>query len=329
MNRRPSARRLTRVAAALLAVFLCSVPSAATPQLEQASRLLDISGLAWIEDGLFVAVHDAKNKPDENDRPRVSLLFLPADVGGEGPLEAAREASAGIYYRNLEVAWPGTKPNDFESIARIPGTRQMLLVESGDDNSSFQRLFLASLDPSRQLTIDEVVPWPVPVFNVEASAVFRLGADLYFAYAERADSQARTEIRWAKMELNPLRFGPFSSARYAAPEKGPGFRPVVALEIDPDGEVYAVAAHDPDDDNGPFYSYVSRIGQFRVGSRGGARFVPAGKGGVLARQDGFKIEGLALRIGPDGSRLLYAGTDDENFGAALRQVILKAPRAEK
>jgi hypothetical protein len=279
--------------------------------------LPDISGLAWIEDGLFVAVHDAKNDGDENDQPRVSLVFLPEDVGT--PPDVARKASNGIYDQALEVDWPTPKPNDFESIARIPGTRQMLLVESGDGNGAYQRLFLASLDASRMLSIDEVVPWPVKVFNVEASAVFRVDGELYFAYAERADSLAQTEIRWAKMQMNPLRFGPFSSARYAARMKGAGFRPIVALEVDANGNAFGVCAYDPDDDNGPFRSYVSSLGQFRSGGRGDVRFVPSGKFADIAQQDGFKIEGLALKPGPNGG-VLYAGTDDENFGATLRQV---------
>jgi len=193
-------------------------------------------------------------------------------------------------------------------------------VESGDDNSAFQRIFLATLTPSRQLTINEVVPWPTAVFNVEASAVFKLQGDLFFVYAERAESLPQTEIRWSRIELNPLRFGPFASARYAARLKGPGFRPIVALEVDAAGRIYAVTAYDSGEDNGPFRSFVSCIGQFRSAGNGEARFVPSGKFADVAQQDGFKIEGLAVRVRLDGGSELYAGTDDENFGATLRQV---------
>jgi hypothetical protein len=44
--------------------------------LSSSNPLPDLSGLAWMGEDLFVAVHDAKN-PDELDRPRVSILALP------------------------------------------------------------------------------------------------------------------------------------------------------------------------------------------------------------------------------------------------------------
>lgn len=306
---------LTAVSAASLWVAPMSVPA---QDLGPASTLLDISGVAWMEGDSFVAVHDGKNNEAESARPRVSLLLLPADV--VAPPEFARQAAGGIYFRNLDVDWLTDKPNDLESIARIPGTRQMLLVESGDDNSVFQRIFLATLNPSYQLTINEVVPWPTPIFNVEATAVFNLGGQLFFVYAERAEGLPHTEIRWTRMDLNPLRFGSFSSARYAPRVKGPGIRPVVALDVDAAGHVYAATAYDSGEDNGPFRSYVSRIGQFRSARDGNAQFVPSGQFADVAQQDGYKIEGVVVRPRGDGAVEVYAGTDDENYGASLRQV---------
>ena len=40
----------------------------------------------------------------------------------------------------------------------------------------------------------------------------------------------------------------------------------------------------------------------------------------LANVDGLKIEGVALRENSAGFVELYAGTDDENYGATLRPV---------
>jgi hypothetical protein len=140
------------VLSAALGFLLVGAPGAARAQEAlQASYLSDISSLAWIEGGLFVAVHDAKNPPEENDRSRVSLVHLPAEVGT--PPGPAREAASGIFYENLEVDWPASKPNDLESIARILGSRQMLLAESGDDKklAGLQRLFLATSDEFKQL----------------------------------------------------------------------------------------------------------------------------------------------------------------------------------
>ncbi|MFN2378216.1 MAG: hypothetical protein ABR538_16930 [Candidatus Binatia bacterium] len=313
------------LAAACLAALSALPARAQSTPAERASTLLDISGVAWLEDDIFLAVHDGKNSDAERDWPRASLLLLPADV--TSPPAFAREAPEGLYFQNLEIAWPTGESNDLESIARIPGTRQFLLVESGDDCSGFQRIFLSTLGGSYNLTIDEVVSWPVEpgsgcdgVFNVEASAVFHVGGQLYFVFAERAEGQPHTELRWAKMETAPLRFGTFSSFRYAARTRGPGVRPLVALDVDDQGQVYAATAYDSGEDNGPFRSYVSRIGRFAPGRGGRARFIPSGKFANVARQDGFKIEGVAVRPVDAGALEVYAGTDDENYGAVLRQV---------
>ena len=84
----------------------------------------------------------------------------------------------------------------------------------------------------------------------------------------------------------------------------------------------------PDDrlDNGELllivcpFNFNFLLGQFRSDGGRGVRFVPSGKFADIAQQDGFKIEGLALKRNPNGMEVLYAGTDDENFGATLRQV---------
>jgi hypothetical protein len=310
---------------AALAALLVTPVNAQSADVLRASQLLDISGVSWIEDDVFVAVHDGKNDPVEGAWPRVSLLLLPADTSL--PPEFAREAPGGIYFQNLDVTWPTTTPNDLESIARIPGTRQLLLVESGDGcKSAFQRIFLTSLSTTYQLTVDEVVQWPPSdacasgVHNVEATAVFHLGDRYFFVYAERAESEPYTEIRWARMQLDPLRFGEFSSARYTARVRGEGVRPIVALDVDAAGNVYAASAYDSGFDNGPFRSWVSRIGQFLGAPGGNARFVPSGAFADIATQDGFKVEGVAVRPG-NATVEVFAGTDDENYGATLRQVV--------
>jgi hypothetical protein len=312
------------LATLLIAPAHAQSPSPPPEPILQASQLLDISGVSWIDDDVFVVVHDGKSDGMEGDLPRVSLLLLPADA--TVPPEFAREAPSGIYFQNLVVEWPSSTPNDLESIARIPGTRQLLLVESGDGcKREFQRIFLTSLSAQYELSVDEVAHWPLSetcaygVYNVEATAVFQLGDQYFFVYAERAEGQPYTNIRWAQMQLNPLRFGEFSSVRYAARVRGPGVRPIVALDVDDAGNVYAATAYDSGFDNGPFRSWASRIGQFRGPRGGNARFIPSGAFADIATQDGYKIEGIAARPG-DGGAAVFAGTDDENYGATLRQV---------
>jgi hypothetical protein len=312
--------------AALLAACIAGPANAEAPALQRASQLLDLSGISWLDGDVFVAVHDGKNEPDESDRPRVSLVLLPADASA--PPQFAREATGGIYSTAPEIAWPTSVPNDLESIARIPGTRKFLLAESGDGcKPEFQRIFVASVSQSYDVTVDGYAAWPASiecatgVYNVESTAVFQLGGRYFFVYAERAQGQPHTELRWAPMQLQPsLSFGEFQSARYAARVRGAGILTLVSLDVDQAGNVYAGTAYDPDDDNGPFRGWVSRIGQFTAAPGGNARFVPSGSFAGIATQDGYKIEGVAVRPTSNGGIEIYVGTDDENYGATMRRV---------
>lgn len=199
-------------------------PSSAT-QPSPGGALPDISGMAWMMDDLFVVVHDVKHHKSLQ-QPRVSLLRLP-------------DGTAGIQLRNLAPAWPsaGGAAHDLESIARIPDSRELLLVESGDEGSEFRRIFHGRLNGER-LQLVNALTWPLPVRNVEGSAVARVGERLIFLYAERAHDQATTSIRWADLTLDPLRLGRFQQVPFASPEtRGPHSRPVSALEVDRQGNL--------------------------------------------------------------------------------------------
>lgn len=318
------------VSSTLLLLGACGSSESPPPPTVPVSTLLDISGLAWMRDDLFLAVHDGKTSAKEKDLPRVSLLLLPADV--TMPAEFARDDRSGLYFRNLEIDWGADGiSHDLESVARIPGTQQLLLVESGDDCSAYQRIRLATLGTDYRLRIDETTRWPASgssacsngVFNVEATAVFRIGSQLFFVYAERDEGKAEAELRWAPMTTGPLRFGTFTAARIPSPmTPGIGVRPIVALDVDAAGNVLAASAYDSDDDNGPFSSQVATIGLFRAIGTDGAAFVPTAPSTLLGRQDGLKIEGVSVRDTGNGAAALYTGSDDENYGAVMRRIPL-------
>lgn len=274
------------------------------------SSLPDLSGMTWLSGNAFLAVHDAKNDVTEQGKPRVSLV-------------RAATTLTGVRSRALEVRWPAPQgpSNDLESVARIPGTRQVLLVESGDDGSAFQRIFLAT-PTSRRVKIEETVRWPTPVWNVEGTAVARLGTRLVFLYAERNQGSASTEVRWARMRLDPLRFGSFREARLDVPTTLGTNRPVVAIDVGADGSVVIAAAYDPDEDNGPFTSGVFRAGKLHIGPGRTPVFRPDAEPELLAPANGVKIESVALRASSSGDTEIFYGTDDENYGAVLRQILL-------
>lgn len=271
----------------------------------------DISGIAWIEQDTFLAVHDAKN-PEESHLPRVSLLWLPRNLEG-------------VRWKALKVNWPPPlmQSSDLESIARIPGTSRFLLVESGEsivNGQRFSRLFLAELR-NEQLEILSFTQLPATVRNIEGSAVVRLGGRYVFVWAERGDGKLKTELFWADLELEPVKLGS-PRQTYFKPGKiyGRYWRPVSAIEIDSRGQLYIASAFDPEDDNGPFTSAIWHAGQLTMSRAGRVMVNLFNVPRQMARLDGLKVEALAIRERERTISELFAGTDDENYGAVLRRI---------
>lgn len=279
-----------------------------------APRLLDLSGLAWIGGDRFIAVSDAKN-PDEDDLNRVSLLTVPDSLDGLG-------------FESVDLRYSGGPSSDFESAARIPGRPLVLLAESADDDSLFQRLFLVHTGYPRPWIVD-MTEWGsfTSVFNVEATAIARFGDGYIFLWAERNTGDQSTQLKWTPLTLGPLTIGgPVGSVDFTLPdylvnENGnPLFsRAIVGMDVDSAGNIYTVTAFDPegtvpDPDNGPFRSAVMRIGQVT-----GDGIVIADEPAILAMVDGLKIESVALRETDSGLEI-FVGTDDENFGGILREI---------
>lgn len=291
----------------------CLLTSASASGLSTNQTLPDLSGIAWIDGDAFFTVHDAKF-PAETAAPRASLLSLPSQLGG-------------TVITLLNVTWPqGESPgSDLECVARIPDVIQnqdiirFLIAESGDDDDGPKRIFLSELHNDRRLVTNNTVPWPIDIHNVEGCAVTAVDNELIFIFAERAQGSLTTNIYWATMLLNPLRFGPVNSLEYRVPsEQQAGLRPVTALEIDDTGNIFIASAIDPDNDAGPFTSEVwlaGRISPDQYGSPISLLDPPE----RLASVDGLKVEGLATRPANNGSGTeVVIGTDDEFSGGVLR-----------
>lgn len=275
---------------------------------EGPDRSLDFSGLAWLRGDTFLVVHDAKI-PDESARPRAGLMHLPRIPGSVG-------------LSLLDVSWPAGEgmSHDLESIARIPGTETFLLVESGDDGAERQRIHVAEVSGD-EIQITKALSWPVPVTNVEGSAVARVGSELVFLYAERAHGSNVTYIAWAPLTLNPLAFGSSDSVMFRSPDPiGPGARPVSALEVDSQGRLYVASALDLERDEGPFRSVIWEAGRVDADEMGIPRVVLFPTPRRLATLDGLKVEGIAVRERPSGEVELFVGTDDENYGGVIRRL---------
>lgn len=278
-------------------------------------KLLDLSGLAWIGGDRFLAVSDAKRSTAEITFNRVSLLNLPDSLDGVG-------------FESFNLNYSGGPSSDLESAARIPGRSLVLLAESGDDDGPFQRIFLARVGHPRPRLVD-MTEWGgfTEVFNVEATAVALTDDGFKFVWSERNSGAQSTEIKWAGLTLNPLVIGPqegavlFTLPDFLVDESGnPLFsRSIVGLDVDSAGNIYSVAAFDPEGtvenpDNGPFRSAVLQIGQI---DRDGVTLEATPP--ILAMVDGLKIESVAIRE-TDAGIEVFVGTDDENYGGVLRQI---------
>jgi hypothetical protein len=296
----------------LVGATLVGCAGAASPPVtpQPIAVLPDISGMAWMSGEQLLVVHDSKQGEAESARGRVGLVWLPT-----GP--------AGIRYVPLDIGWPASGPShDLESVARIPGTQRILLAESGDDGGgrTGPRLFLAELRNSR-LVVLETVEWPEAIHNVEATAIVELHGQRVFVFAERSHGAAVAALRWATLQLDPLRFGRFEEFRFATPTIPAVNRGIVALDADSSGRLYAAGSFDPDVDGGPFRSDIFRLGRLVVQPDGGVRY-DGQRPERIYTTDGLKIEALTIRPMADGTPEILYGTDDEDFGGIIRRLRL-------
>lgn len=292
----------------VLVLFFYGVQVSFSQQSRRLETYLpDLSGLAWVEGDIFLGVHDAKNKGEKSDlaQPRVSLLQLPT-----------KEKS--LLWQVLSVDWPNPEglSNDLESITSIPETNLFLLAESGE-REPFKRLFLLAYN-QQKVKIVEQINWPIAVENVEAIAVSQQGDRYLFIYAERANSQESTKIRWTDISFNPLKFGEFQSVTFQSPfGSGENIRPISDLAVDKQGNIYISSAYDRDS-AGVFRSAVYRIGQITADNT----LVIAANPQKIAEIDGAKVEAVTTRESPKGKIEVFIGTDDENYGGFMRPLLL-------
>jgi hypothetical protein len=282
----------------LIIVFTLSLVtvSFSQPASSIAVALPDISGVAWVVGDRLMAVHDAKDPSS----PRVSLLQLPN-----------RERT--LSWQVLDVDWP--KPlgasQDLESITAIPETNLFLLAESGA-RTPYNRLFLLAY-AGEKVKIIAHTTWPIPVKNVEAIAVTKLDDHYLFLYAERAEGQGSTEIRWSTLTLNPLQFGEFQAISFSSPfGSGEKIRQISDMAIDSQQHLYIASTQDLGN-TGVFRSEISQIGRISAENRPILDRNPRKLGEI----QGLKVEGLTIQKLATGDRLFF-GTDDENYGGVFR-----------
>ena len=281
-----------------------TAPAAAAPAPPSPS-LPPVSGLGCLPGGDFLAVTDVKNET-KND---------PKNPGGLPPLMRVHPSEKGFTWEPVKVLWPDPDgaPNDLESVAAVPGTDSFLIVESSYRESRFGRI-LRVMGDGRLLGFTSLIE---PVTNVEGTAVAKVGERLVFLDAERGEDQADTRLRWFALGLEPLTLGQPRSTELRLPEPaGTHHRHVSALEVDGQGRIFAASTLDPGDP-GPFRSIVWEIGKVEE-SAGQPAVTLLPQPRRLATIDGFKVEALAACPAAGGKERLFIGTDDEDYGGAIR-----------
>lgn len=293
------------------------------PTAPPAARVVppDLSGLAWVKDNIFLAVHDAKAP----GLARVSVVFEP-------------QSAAGPLVRPLRIKGLEDEPFDLESITRVPpiwGAPEntppaFLLAESGS-NPRFRRIFYATYQDGDEITLRHVGAHSVFLqrADVESLAALRVGERILAFAAGRAEGQRSTLVAGQTITVdgNPRPFveGEQINFSTAIPDpSGPRGRQVSDLAFDGNGYLYAASAEDPGVDTGPYRSSVWRLGWARYEGghfsfepeRDGDRFRPV----RVATVDGMKIESLAFRELKPGFSELFFGTDDEFYGGAMRSL---------
>ncbi|WP_199806251.1 MULTISPECIES: hypothetical protein [Streptomyces] len=339
MRRQFLARRLLPAVSVLSALSLAACgardssavdgsPGASSTVERQIRAPREFSGIAWLATDhrsatagsdeepqeVFLVCHDARDNDAERDLPRLSIVRTPVNTDG-------------IIVRELDVKFPSV-PNDLESIARLPGRNEALLVESNaDGDDPDPTIYLARWDGDLNVEIAGSVPWPrtpEPLVNVEATAVATIRGRDYFVYAERAQGSDTTHINMTRLTVGKdgeIRFGrKWTSVPFTAAEP-PGARPASGLDIDAEGNLYVSSAYDPGD-LGPFDSAVYRAATVRPGGPLGATLHPVRPPQELARSSGLKVEGVGL---VDGSFPIFISDDDEDYGGLLRQLRVTGP----
>ena len=272
--------------------------------LETGKNLPDLSGLVWLQDDQFLAVHDSKSR--DKNKPRVSLINLP-------------QSSGGVTWQPFKIEWEsvGGVAMDLESITKIPETNLFILAESSNYKKHRGRLFLMQFEDSTLKPI-AITNWPENIDNIEGIAVTKINDQFYFFYAERGADQPSTHICWTTLSLEPFEIGKCHKTQFSTPDPTPHIRQISDLTIDTLGNIYIASALDPNQNNGPFKSSVWKIGKVELDQTNLPQIKLVQKNNAIAEIDGFKVESLALRPSQNQEPEIFIGTDDENYGGVIR-----------
>ncbi|MGP0565277.1 hypothetical protein ACTRW9_09230 [Nitrospina sp. 32_T5] len=296
---------------------------------------IDISGMARLDNGDFFLIHDSKDSPAEQFRPRFGVLSI----------DEARKTST---YQEIQLSdrtWRklGGPANDLEAICGLsqnPG--EFLLLESSNYKGRDGRIFhvrlkqrgkkwkikilgMASLPKQDE---DEETP-----YNFEGMGCVQETEDrVEVVLGDRGEGKHRSRLFWNTLDLRKHRF--LRGDRFKVLEYGirapvwetlgeTDVRHISDLYIDKLGRMWIASAYD-EGDFGPFASVVYMAGYASPGHILPVDWNPDPV--FQVKIGGIKIEALGPALSDDC--LLSVGTDDEGFGGQLGEIFCKDPEVK-
>lgn len=280
-----------------------------------------ISGMAALDDGSFLVIHDARDPRN----PRAGIFI---------PTAPTKYSTIPIHDEIL----PGGPLADLESLASVPGRpSHFLLLESGSALPGERRrraLVLALLSPPPQralrvLAFHDVRELTSDLADCEGLLCWTARDQLFVAIANRGSDgagslfQAKVVVgrltlpapgqQPGSLEFKPVPPGdmPQASVISFKADDAASWRACSELFIDEHNIVWGASTTDPGN-AGPFRSFVYTAGSLDPVSG----VLTLREAQVKHKINGFKVEAIAgvTNVGADFS----VGTDDEDYGGTWR-----------
>lgn len=216
-----------------------------------------------------------------------------------------RIALLGTDDRVTDVTWPGTAPQDLESIAAVPGVAGRYVT-----CTSARACFVIDL-AGTSLTVARTFTLAVGGKQNEAFALARMPSGATVAlWADRGSAATPGALHAARLDLTTWKFGAVTTAKVKVPWPTGPVRHVSDAAV-AGGHVIITSAADHGN-KGPFDSAVYDVGSLTLRQARVTFTLHAPT--ELARFPGHKVEGLAC--GTAGQHDLV-GTDDESLGGFI------------
>jgi len=303
-------------------------------ELEQ----VDLSGMARLDNGDYLLVHDSKDTVADRFRPRLGVLSVDPILR----LSLYREI------RIDEQDWEkfGGPAHDLEAVCSLPlNADEFLLMESSHHRSRTGRIFhirLQAIEKGWGARILGTVPLPEPgprddvgPYRFEGMGCIQSSKhEVEIVLGDHGNGKKRSRLVWNTLDLDRHKFirrNGFKLLKYdiRAPvwkELGETtVRHISDLYIDRLGRIWVASSYEAEGDYGPFASVVYMAGYATPGHILPVDWNPDPV--YQVKIGGIKIEALGPPISEEC--LLSAGTDDEGFGGQFGEVFCKQPEKQE